>query len=148
MLGSSFYFVEICFLFSIIMFCIFYFNKNVKYSLYHAYFASSWVAVSKQKVCCYWLNCPEMWECDKNLEILTQSTLINYFQCGKFSEFFELSKYGFLIILYWLSCLGRLLLCLHMFACLMFLFVDRSIKYAEAFSIQCLIIILVIFYSR
>jgi hypothetical protein len=35
-----------------------------------------------------------------------------------------------------------------MFACLMFLFVDRSIKYAEAFSMQCLIIILVICYSR
>ena len=33
-------------------------------------------------------------------------------------------------------------------ACLMFLFVDRSIKYAEAFSMQCLIIILVIYYSR
>ena len=35
-----------------------------------------------------------------------------------------------------------------MFACLMFLFVDRSTKYAEAFSMQCLIIILVILYSR
>src|SRR3989337_4042520 len=35
-----------------------------------------------------------------------------------------------------------------MFACLMFLFVDRSIKYVEAFSMQCLIIILVICYSR
>jgi hypothetical protein len=74
--------------------------------------------------------------------------LINYFQRGKFSEFFELSKYGFLIILYRLSCLIRLLLCLHMLACLMILFEDRSIKYAEAFSIQCLIIILVICYSR
>ena len=27
--------------------------------------------------------------------------------------------------------------CLHMFACLMILFEDRSIKYAEAFSMQC-----------
>ena len=82
---------------------------------------------------------------------MTQSTLINYFQCGKFLEFFELSKYGFLIILYRVSCLGRLLLyshCLDMLACLMILFEDRSIKYAEAFSIQCLIIILVICYSR
>ena len=32
-----------------------------------------------------------------------------------------------------------------MFACLMILFEARSIKYAEIFSIQCLIIILVIF---
>ena len=36
------------------MFCIFSFNKNFKDSLYHAYFASIHVAVSKQKVyrCC------------------------------------------------------------------------------------------------
>ena len=42
---------------------------------------------------------------------------------------------------------GRLLLCLHclhMFACLMILFEDRSIKYTEEFSMQCWIIILVI----
>ena len=32
-----------------------------------------------------------------------------------------------------------------MFACLMILFEDRSNKYAEAFSMQCQIIILVIF---
>ena len=35
---------------------------------------------------------------------------------------------------------GRLLLCLHclhMFACLMILFEDRSIKYAETFGMQC-----------
>ena len=38
--------------------------------------------------------------------------------------------------------------CLHMFACLMILFDDRSIKYAEAFSMQCQIIILVILYNR
>ena len=37
-----------------IMFCIFIFNKEVKDSLYHAYFVSIHVAVSKQKVyrCC------------------------------------------------------------------------------------------------
>ena len=35
-----------------------------------------------------------------------------------------------------------------MFASLMILFEDRTIKYAEAFSTQCLIIILVIFYIR
>ena len=41
-------------LFFIIMFCIFYFNKSGIDSLYYAYFASIWVAVSKQKVyqCC------------------------------------------------------------------------------------------------
>ena len=47
-----------------------------------------------------------------------------------------------------LYCFGRLLLCLHMFACLMILFEDKSIKYAEAFSMKCWIIILVICYSR
>ena len=54
LLGASFYFVRIFLLLFIIMFCIFVFNKNVKDSLYHAYFASIHVAVSKQKVyrCC------------------------------------------------------------------------------------------------
>ena len=54
LLGESFHFVRICFLLFIIMFWIFYFNKNVKYSLCHAYFASLYVAVWKQKVyrCC------------------------------------------------------------------------------------------------
>ena len=54
LLGASLYFVSIFFLLFIIMFCIYIFNKNVKYTLYHAYFASIHVAVSKQKVyrCC------------------------------------------------------------------------------------------------
>ena len=54
LLGASFYFVRICLLLFKIMFCIFLFNKNVKDSLYHAYFASLHVAVSNQKVyrCC------------------------------------------------------------------------------------------------
>ena len=54
LLGASFYFVSICLILFIIMFCISIFNKNVKDSLYHAYFASIHVAVSKQKVyrCC------------------------------------------------------------------------------------------------
>ena len=49
-------------------------------------------------------------------------------------------------ILFWqiLLCLH----CLHMFACFMILFEDRSIKYAETFSMQFWIIILVICYSR
>ena len=62
----------------------------------------------------------------------------------------ESGKYWYSCILYILYCFGRLLLCLHclhMLACLMNLFEDRSIKYAEAFSMQCWIIILVICYS-
>ena len=54
LLGASFYFVSFCLLLVIIIFCIFTFNKNVKDSLCHAYFASIHVAVWKQKVyrCC------------------------------------------------------------------------------------------------
>ena len=54
LLGASFYFVSIFFLLFRIMFFIFIFNKNVKDSLYHAYFASIHVAIWKQKVyrCC------------------------------------------------------------------------------------------------
>ena len=39
LLGASFYFVSFCFLLVRIMFCIFSFNKKVKDSLCHAYFA-------------------------------------------------------------------------------------------------------------
>ena len=62
----------------------------------------------------------------------------------------ESGKYCYSCILYRLYCFDRLLLwlhCLHMFACLMILFEDRSIIYTETFSIQCWIIILVICYS-
>ena len=133
------------------MFCILYFNKNVKYSLCHAYFASIHVAVWKQKVyrCCK--NSLEKSENDIILKLFAYWSLINILQSGKFSEFLELNKYESSCILYRLSWFGRLLLCLHclhMFACLMILFEDRSIKYAEAFSMQCWIIILVIYYSR
>ena len=50
LLGASFYFVIICLMLFIIMFCIYIFNKNVKDSLCHAYFASIHVVVWKQKV--------------------------------------------------------------------------------------------------
>ena len=52
------------------MFCISIFNKNVKDNLYHAYFASIHVAVSKQKVyrCCK--NSLEMPEFDKMLKLV------------------------------------------------------------------------------
>ena len=54
LLGASFSIVSICLLLFRIVFCIFIFNKNVKDSLCHAYFASIHVAVWKQKVyrCC------------------------------------------------------------------------------------------------
>ena len=54
LLGASFSFMTIWLMLFIIVFCIFIFNKNVKDSLYHAYFASIHVAVWKQKVyrCC------------------------------------------------------------------------------------------------
>ena len=54
LLGASFYFASFCLLLVRIMFCIFSFNKKVKDSLCHAYFASINVAVWKQKVhrCC------------------------------------------------------------------------------------------------
>src|SRR3990170_3511410 len=45
LLEASFSFVSICLLLFRIMFFIFYFNKSVKDSLYHAYFASIHVAV-------------------------------------------------------------------------------------------------------
>ena len=69
LLGASIYFVRICLMLFIIMFFIFYFIKNVKYSLCHAYFASIHVAVWKQKVyrCCK--NSLEKSECDKMLKL-------------------------------------------------------------------------------
>ena len=68
-LGASISFVIICLMLFIIMFCIYIFNKNVKDSLYHAYFASIHVAVSKQKVyrCCK--NSLEKSEYDKMLKL-------------------------------------------------------------------------------
>ena len=48
----------------ILMFCIFIFNKNVKYGPYHAYFASIHVAVSKQKVYRSYKNSLEKYEND------------------------------------------------------------------------------------
>ena len=59
----------------------------------------------------------------------------------------EFKKYWYSCILYILYCFGRLLLCLHclhMFACLIILFEDRTIKYAQAYSMKCWLIILVI----
>ena len=67
LLGASYSFVLIFLLLFRIMFCFFYFNKSGKDSLHHAYFASIWVAVSKQKVCRCCKNSWEKSECDKML---------------------------------------------------------------------------------
>src|SRR4051812_42663377 len=54
LLGASFPFVRFFLMSFRLVFCISSFNKNVKDSLCHAYFASMHVAVGKQKVyrCC------------------------------------------------------------------------------------------------
>ena len=72
LLGASFSFVSICFLLFRLMFCIFSFNKEVKDSLCHAYFASIHVAVWKQKVyrCCK--NSLEKSEYDKMLNFFSK----------------------------------------------------------------------------
>ena len=150
LLGASFSFVIISLMIFIIMFFIFSFNKNVKDSLCHAYFASIHVAVWKQKVyrCCE--NSLEKLENGIMLKCFAYWALINLLQRNIFLIILELGKYWYSCILYRLYCFGRLLLwlhCLHMFACLMILFEDRSIKYAETFTMQCWIIILVICYS-
>ena len=69
LLGASIYFSRIFLLLFRIMFCIFYFNKSGNDSLCHAYFASIYVAVWKQKVyrCCK--NSLEKSECDKMLKL-------------------------------------------------------------------------------
>ena len=49
LLGESFSFVSFCLLLVVIMFFIFIFNKNVKDSLYHAYFATIHVLSENRK---------------------------------------------------------------------------------------------------
>ena len=80
LLGASFSFVSIFLLLLRIMFCIFIFNKNVKDSLYHAYFASIHVAVLKQKVyrCCK--NSLEKSENGIMLNLFAYWALINLLQ--------------------------------------------------------------------
>ena len=85
LLGVSIYFVRFCLMLFRILFCIFYFNKNVKDSLYYAYFASIHVAVSKQKVyrCCK--NSLDNSECDKMLKLFAKYAMINSVHFGRFS---------------------------------------------------------------
>ena len=80
LLGASFSFECICFPLFRIVFCIFIFNKNVKDSLYHAYFASIHVVVSKQKVyrCCK--HSLEKSEHDIMLKLFSYWALINLLQ--------------------------------------------------------------------
>ena len=80
LLGASFYFVSICLMLIILMFCIFSFNKEVKDSLCHAYFANIHVAVWKQKVyrCCK--NSLEKSESGIMLNIFAYWALINLLQ--------------------------------------------------------------------
>ena len=80
LLGASFYFVSICLMLFRIMFCIYIFNENVKDSLFHAYFASIHVAVSKQKVyrCCK--NSLENSENGIMLNLFSYWALINLLQ--------------------------------------------------------------------
>ena len=84
LLRASFSFVSVCLLLFRIMFCIYIFNKNVKDSLYHAYFASIHVVVSKQKVyrCCK--NSLEKSENDKMLKRFAYWAVINFIQCSSF----------------------------------------------------------------
>ena len=77
LLGAPFYFVSFCLLLVRIVFCLFSFNKKVKDSLCHAYFASLHVAVWKQKVyrCCK--NSQEKSEHGLMLNIFEYWALIN-----------------------------------------------------------------------
>ena len=106
LLGASFYLVSICLLLFRIMFCIYIFNKNVKDSLYHAYFASIHVAVLKQKVyrCCK--NSLEKSENDIILKLFAYWALINLLQCSIFLIIFGVREVWWILhslqtVLFW-----------------------------------------------
>ena len=106
LLGESFSFVSICFLLFRIMFCIFIFNKNVRDSLYHAYFASIHVAVWKQKVyrCCK--NSLEKSENGIMLKLFAYWALINILQWGIFLIIFAVREVWWILhslqtVLFW-----------------------------------------------
>ena len=92
LLGASIYFVRIFFLLFIVMFCIFIFDKNVKDSLYHAYFTSIHVAIWKQKVyrCCK--NSLEKSENGIMLKLFAYSDLINLLELSSFLIIFWVRK--------------------------------------------------------
>ena len=84
LLGASFSLVSICLLLFRIMFFIFSFNKNVKDSLCHAYFATIHVAVWKQKVYCCCENFLQKSEHDIMLKLFAYWSLINILQLSIF----------------------------------------------------------------
>ena len=106
LLRASFYFVSISLLLFRIVFCIFIINKNVKDSLYHAYFASIHVAVWKQKVyrCCK--NSLERSEHDIMLKLIACRALINLLQRSIFIIIFGVREVWWILhslqtILFW-----------------------------------------------
>ena len=106
LLGASFSFVSIFLLLFIIMFCIYIFNKNVKDSLYHAYFVSIHVAVWKQKVyrCCK--NSLEKSENDIMLNFFAYWALINLIERNIFIIIFGVREVWWILhslqtILFW-----------------------------------------------
>ena len=106
LLGASFYFVSIFLMLFRIMFCIYIFNKNVKDRLYHAYFASIHVAVSKQNVyrCCK--NSLQNWESDIMLNIFAYWAMINLLQHSMFLIIFGVREVWWILhslqtILFW-----------------------------------------------
>ena len=106
LLGASFSFVSIFLLLFRIMFFIYIFNKNVKDSLYHAYFASIHVAVSKQKVyrCCK--NSLEKEESDIMLNLFAYWDMLNILQLSIFLIIFGVREVWWILhslqtILFW-----------------------------------------------
>ena len=94
-------FVIIFLMLFIIIFCIYIFNKIVKDSLYHAYFASIHVAVSKQKVYRSCENSLEKSENDIILKLFAFWAMINILQCSIFLIIFGVREV--LILLHYLQ---------------------------------------------
>ena len=106
LLGASFSSVSICLLLFRIMFCIFSFNKEVKDSLCHAYFASIHVAFWKQKVyrCCK--NSLEKSENGIMLKFFSYWALINLLQWDIFLIIFGFREVWWILhsletVLFW-----------------------------------------------
>ena len=106
LLGASISFVSICLLLFIIMFCIYIFNKNVKDSLYHTYFAIIHVAVWKQKVYCCCKNSLEKSENGIMLKLFAYWDLINLLQRSIFFIIFGVREVWWILhslqtVLFW-----------------------------------------------
>ena len=130
----------------IIMFCIFSFNKKVKDSLCHAYFASILVAVWKTE------SLPLLQKFPRKVREWSNVKSFCILSCDKFITVGILvhnfwSQGSIDTLAFFTDCTVLADCCYGCIVCICLL-EDRSIKYAEAFSIQCWIIILVICYSR